>query len=64
MKWLEDEAKAKSKPFNRNEWKLDSMTQTQQAGYPRQTLWNVYNYVYEYISEFIENFRKYIKLLS
>ena len=36
MKWLEDEAKAKEKLFDRNEWKLDSETQ-RQAGCPRQT---------------------------
>ena len=36
MKWLEDEAKAKRKLFDRKEWKLDSKTQ-RQAGCPTQT---------------------------
>jgi Ulp1 family protease len=36
LKWLEDEAKAKTKLFSRNEWNLDSKTQ-RQAGCPTQT---------------------------
>jgi Ulp1 family protease len=36
LKWLEDEANAKRKLFDRKEWKLDSKTQ-RQAGCPTQT---------------------------
>jgi len=35
LKWLEDEANAKRKLFDRNEWKLDCKTQ-RQAGCPTQ----------------------------
>ena len=36
MKWLEDEANANRKLFDRKEWNLDSKTQ-RQAGCPTQT---------------------------
>ncbi len=36
MKWLEHEANAKRKLFDRKEWKLDNKTQ-RQAGCPTQT---------------------------
>ena len=55
FKWLGDEAKAKNKPFNPNEWKLDSVTQNR-PGCPIQTDdWNCGMFIIMYMDTLVKN---------
>ena len=55
MKWLEDEAKAKRKLFDRNEWTLDSKTQNQ-AGCPTQEDdFNCGMFIFMYMDTLVKN---------